>query len=499
VKARGAGAREVLREALRLAGAWAGRISVYELDDTHLVTLTQRWRQGWAHRLPAAFDLFSQCRQQAIGSGEMVAVAQDHASAYVALPLQSQGQVLGLLELIGPDLQRLSSSLPRLCPIISLLEKAISLHRLQKEIAHRQQGAEALRAVAEEILLLPDRQEILQSVAMRARALLGADTAALCLLEPAEGKWKLGAFYGLTSAFPPIRGRQAEASMVEPGHCTTCCPFLRPQSLSTHVSSPLPVQGRQIGALCIGYRKPRLLHPWQQNLLDGLAAQTAVAIEHLSLHQRVRELARWEERDRIGKDLHDGIIQSLYAIGLSLEGCAGGLEEEPEAVRQRMEEVVDHLNEVIADIRSYIFDLQPHALRGRTLAQTLLNLAREYQAGRPLAIHVAVEPRLDGAIAPWPTQHLFHIAQEALSNAVKYSAASSISLRLSRSSHTLVLQVQDNGQGFDPEEVQGGQGLRNMADRAQALGGSLEVRSERDQGTTITLEAPLKAVVRRKV
>jgi len=468
---------------------------VYEAGSGRFVTLAQCWRRGRRRELPAPFASFARWREEALCSGRPA--FYEHFPAYLALPFQANGCPLGLLELVGPDLKRLAV-FPRLSSLVSLLELSLHLHRLQEEIAHRQQEAEALRAVAQEILHLPDLKDILRSVTKRVRSLLGADMAALCLLR--GGEWSLAAFCGPPAALKPLEKRRVDAARVEPQQCASDCLFFWPQQLAVSMAVPLQAQGRVIGALCIGHRRPRPLPPWQQDLLAGLAAQAAIAIEHLGLQQRVQELARWEERERIGHDLHDGVIQSLYAIGLALEGCVEALEG-PEGVRQRLEEVIDHLNEVIADIRSYIFELQPQALRGRSLAQALTALAREYQVGRPLAISVKVEPCLDGAIAPWPAQHLFHIAQEALANAVKHSGASAITLRLTRAPQSLILEVQDNGRGFNPQEVGRGlgEGLRNMADRAQALGGRLELKSEPGKGTIVSLEVPLRSVVRRRV
>jgi signal transduction histidine kinase len=201
-----------------------------------------------------------------------------------------------------------------------------------------------------------------------------------------------------------------------------------------------------------------------------------------------------EERERIAGDLHDGIIQSIYATGLGLEECVRLAEEDPREVRPKLEAAIGSLNTVIRDVRNYVVGLQPEGLQERGLSRSLADLARGLALNALLRADLAVDPAIDGAVTPEQAGHLFHICREALTNVVKHAMASRVALTISRGNGVLRLEVKDDGSGFDPSRrEEAGQGLRSMGERARRLGGSLAVQSAPEQGTRITVEIPLEA------
>ncbi len=231
-----------------------------------------------------------------------------------------------------------------------------------------------------------------------------------------------------------------------------------------------------------------------EEIVRLFAAQAATSIEAARLLRRSQDLAILEERDRIGMDLHDGVIQSLYAVGLNLEDCVEMAHEDPKHVTSRLDKAINDLNQVIKDIRNYIFHLRPAALSSNDLRQALEDLAREVRVNSLIEVDVDFDG-VDPAVLSEPlSENLFHIAQEALANVAKHSGATQAWARIEAVDGHTVLTVRDNGRGFDaarPGGV-GHRGLGIMAERARAIGGVFRVTSGAGQGTCITVAVPLE-------
>ena len=236
--------------------------------------------------------------------------------------------------------------------------------------------------------------------------------------------------------------------------------------------------------------------------METVAGQLATAIENIQLYRQqqdqARRLAVADERDRIGRDLHDGIIQSIYAVGLTLEDIAAHSADEPEEVRPRIDGVVDDLNQVIGDMRSYIMDLRPRELQGRKLDDALESLIK-YLEDRS-GVVVAMDARVD--LAGFSEQYvvnLWHIFQEAFSNIEKYAKASNVSVLIELADGRLILEISDDGVGFDLEKAEMGRGfgLADIKDRAERLGGILTVETSEHvgnaggAGTKLSISLPM--------
>jgi signal transduction histidine kinase len=231
-----------------------------------------------------------------------------------------------------------------------------------------------------------------------------------------------------------------------------------------------------------------------ERLLVMLAANAAIAIENASLYQQVQRLAVLEERERIAMDLHDGIIQSIYAVGLTLEYVGLLLDEEPGEARERLKQAINGLNEAIRDIRNYILDLRPQRFQNKNLLAGLSDLVRAFKANTFISVEIQAADRADADLTGDQSAGLFHITQEALANVAKHARARSVLISLRHEGSSVVLAVQDDGRGFDMPNVQSyaGHGLQNMQERARALGADVQVTSAIDQGTTIEVRLPMK-------
>ena len=258
---------------------------------------------------------------------------------------------------------------------------------------------------------------------------------------------------------------------------------------------PIVARGEILGSLYLSDKKDGSgFTDADQSIIETLAAYAAVAIENARLYQQVRRLAVLEERERIGMDLHDGIIQSIYAVGLTLEHSALLLEDDTEQAKQRLRYAIDALNQTIRDIRNYIMDLRPQRMKVLDLGESLRQLVREFRANTLIEVKLEMEGDFEPVLDEGTSTALFHIAQEALANAAKHAAASELRVSVRRLEHEVRLQVIDNGVGFKQDEVDSllGHGLSNMALRAQAVGGRMTITSQQMQGTTVTALFPFR-------
>ena len=233
-----------------------------------------------------------------------------------------------------------------------------------------------------------------------------------------------------------------------------------------------------------------------QQLIELLAANAAIAIKNARLYEQVGRLAIVEERSRIGMDLHDGVIQAIYAVGLTLESVRLLLADQDsgqiEAVAV-IDKAIDSLNDAISDIRNFILDLRPRRFEG-DLVQGLGRLAREFQANTMIPVKLEVSSQVTSGLPVDVSRALFFTTQEALANVARHAKAKNVSITAQRENHDVLLVVQDDGTGFDVDSKSQttGHGLANMRARSEELGGEFEVRSHPGVGTTIQFRLPVQ-------
>ncbi|HRQ40918.1 MAG TPA: GAF domain-containing sensor histidine kinase [Chloroflexota bacterium] len=228
-----------------------------------------------------------------------------------------------------------------------------------------------------------------------------------------------------------------------------------------------------------------------QEVVEFLAAHAAIAIQNARLYEQVSRLAIIEERTRIGMDLHDGIIQSIYAVGLTLESARLALPGAPDEADMLLRRVIEGLNDTIRDIRNYILDLRPHRFRG-DLQEGLERLVREFQANAMIPVDLQAEAE-DMITTPTAVARaLFLTTQEALANVARHANATHVIIRLTRQNGVIDMMVQDDGRGFNraARNYSVGHGLSNMRARAEDLGGKFSIQSTPGQGTAIHLTLP---------
>jgi signal transduction histidine kinase len=226
-----------------------------------------------------------------------------------------------------------------------------------------------------------------------------------------------------------------------------------------------------------------------EDLVVALAGAAGVAIENARLHARLQDLALAADRDRIARDLHDSVIQRLFATGLSLQGAVRLIRNDPSAAAIRVESAVDDLDATVRQIRTAIFGLETSRDRDDGLRARILGLVRD--AAGPLGFEprILLDGPLDTGLDDTVGSELMSVLREALSNVARHARATRVDIQVLVDADVCV-RVLDDGVGPPVAAPRSGRGLANMAARAEQLGGTLDVRPEPDGGTVLEWRVP---------
>jgi signal transduction histidine kinase len=257
---------------------------------------------------------------------------------------------------------------------------------------------------------------------------------------------------------------------------------------------PIRVRDQVIGAFYLTEKEPQAcFEATDQELIELLAAHAAIAITNAGLFERSRELSILAERNRLALELHDAVSQKLFSLVLTAEAAATQFDLDPAAARTQLDRLRGLAGEALQELRSLILGLRPPELARDGLANTLRKQAEMLQRVHGVPIVLATDGTLDTATQLSETTELdiLRIANEALHNAVRHAGAAHVTVSLTGENGTLVLDVSDDGAGFDPErpELRARHlGLTSMEERARELGGRLQIHSRPGAGTTVRLE-----------
>lgn len=255
-------------------------------------------------------------------------------------------------------------------------------------------------------------------------------------------------------------------------------------------------------------RSPWIAAQAEMSGLTRLAQTSAAQEEELDRERDVRRRAEedaqlrqrllaqsLEGKIRLGHDLHDGIIQSLYAVGLTLESVRTLLVSDSAEADRRLEKCREGLNGTIRDVRAYITGLGPENLRRIGFAQALDALVAELRADRVVNFDLRIDDEATARLSQEQSIDALQITREAISNSLRHGRATAVTVRVQHSDGEVGLLVQDNGSGFDPAtSPAGGHGLGNMRARAQRLGANVRVESRPGQGTRVVVTLPVTSL-----
>jgi signal transduction histidine kinase len=423
--------------------------------------------------------------------------------SFLGVPVTARGRVYGNLYLTekahGEDFD--ADDERALVLLAAQAGVAIENAHLYEEAQDRARRLEAVRAITTAILAGTDSGEILGLVVGHARALVGADLATLALpagtdrlvIEAADGLLSeelRGATFPASGSVTGevLRTGKAVALADASADDRMAQPIVR-AGVGPALFIPLAVRGTTLGSLTVANVKggPPLREAAVQ-LVETFAEQAAVALEYARLQRELQRLAVLEDRERIAKELHDGAIQALFAVGMGLQGSA--LLAGSDDLRARIQNAVEELDRVIRDLRNYIFGLRPGILADRQLDEALHRLVEEFQERTGVLAIAEIDPAAAADLAG-RAGDVVQLAREALSNISRHAQATTCRVSLYQQGDSAVLEIDDDGHGFAPASAPGtGQGLRNLHDRAERLGGRAEVHSTPGQGTSVQVTLP---------
>jgi signal transduction histidine kinase len=423
--------------------------------------------------------------------------------SFLGVPVSARGRVFGNLYLTEKQHAEAFSDDDERALVMLAAQAGVAIENawLYEQVRERAERLEAVREIATAILAGGDGDAVLGLVARRARTLVRADLATLAvpagpgelLVGAADG---LGAEELLGTTFP-VEG-SVSGEVARTGKTVVLAdaaaddrvrqPALRRGGFGPALFAPLAVRGQVLGTLLVANAAGgRPLSEADVQLTETFAEQAAVALEYARLQAEAQRLAVLEDRERIAKELHDGVIQALFAVGLGLQGTAA-LAGDP-SVGRRIGGAVEELDRVIRDLRNYIFGLRPGILADRQLDQALRRLAAELEEKAGVVTVAEVDPQAAAELASRAGE-VVQLAREALSNVGRHAQATTCRLSLYRDGDQVVLEVDDDGRGFDPARPGGGQGLGNLRERASALGGRVEISSQPGAGTRVLVVMP---------
>jgi two-component system, NarL family, sensor histidine kinase DevS len=380
---------------------------------------------------------------------------------------------------------------------------AIENARLYEEARRQQRWLRAVAEVARQLLSGTSPSQVLELVTQQALELSGADLVALAV--PADDRQQLvnthaaGENAGGALGLVLSAGHSLSGKVLATGEAVTVEAFSNDERVSPVAREhmplgpatllPLGAPGNVRGVLTVG-RDPGSLPvpPQAVDMVATFAAQAGIALELAEHRQDAERLAVLQDRDRIGRDLHDLVIQRLYATGMSLQGALP-LIMRPE-VADRVSGAVDALDETIREIRSTIFSLQTSGeTKGKGLRARILEVVEQMTVPLGFAPALRLVGALDEDVPPDAAEHMLSALREALSNTARHAGATRVEVTVERG-NKLELRVRDNGKGIGRSTRRSG--LANLADRARELGGSFQVGPADGSGTDLLWQVPVE-------
>ncbi|MHB8589438.1 MAG: GAF domain-containing sensor histidine kinase [Candidatus Dormibacteraceae bacterium] len=426
-------------------------------------------------------------------------------NSFLGAPVQAMGKVFGNIYLAEKrSAPRFSQEDEDSVTILATQAgAAIANATLYAETRQRERWLDALQDITSGILGGSDAESLLAGIAEHARDLAGADAATILTASSTPGELVVAAAAGARAA--NVWGQSVPTSssisgaVMESGRPLVTedasadrgayQPIIRLGRVGPAIFVPLRVRGRATGTLMVAnLRGGRGFDGDTVRLVETFADQASVAMEYASAQADVRRVGLMEERERIAKELHDGIIQSLFAVGMNLQSTAL-MSGSPETAA-RVEGSVGELDKVIRDLRNYIFGLRPGILADRQLDQALRALGEEVQANSGSRVAVKVDSDLAARLSG-RSHEIVQLTREALSNVARHANAKSSAVTLVRVGTRAVLTIADDGSGFDARRDSRGNGLRNMRERTSSLGGKMRITSKKGVGTSLQITFPV--------
>ncbi|MFQ5803649.1 MAG: ATP-binding protein [Candidatus Methylomirabilales bacterium] len=486
----------------------------HEMNEVHRIKMERMIQESW-NRMWLILGLY--LAFIVIGS---LLILGSNLVFYRTIVLPIRGLVSATLEVASGDFRKRVSVTSRdeigqLSNAFNVMAENLQEHErqlrsLNESLKQKAREAEALYKIGTEILGSLDLDKILRSVVEKAKELLGCEVGALCLLDDEEPQLVPRVTSGPPAAFAGARIRGVERALPVNlmDHCPPaggtqglkkpllCCGVVRPQYLENHLAVPLKTGEKVIGVFCVADRRPRGFSSAEVDLLTGLATQAAIAIENARLYDKVQGLAILEERERIAREMHDGLAQALGTLHFQVSRAQDLLNaNETARVQTAMEKIQKMAEDAYEDVRQAIFGLRTMVSRSLGLVPTLTEYLHDWSLQNGVTADLQIQEERATKVSPGAELQLIRIIQEALANVRKHAAARYARVRFELEGEHVLVTVTDDGKGFDPTQLprsrNKGYGLETMRERAESVGGSLKVQSQLGRGTSVSVRLPL--------
>ncbi|MDX1686785.1 MAG: GAF domain-containing protein [Candidatus Promineifilaceae bacterium] len=389
-------------------------------------------------------------------------------------------------------------------------ELAASYARLEERLAARTRELAALNAIAAVIGHADDLEVILQVALDETLAVMDMEAGGVYLLDESQERLALAAHRGMGHALAEavdglavgegfsgevvVRGEPVLVpDLTQDARLTR--PAARQSGFHALATFPLQASGQVLGALFVLAPETRTFSPEDVELLTSIGRQMGVAVENAHLLRRVQEAAAHEERQRLARELHDAVTQTLFSASLIAEVLPRVWEKDQALARSRLEDLRELNRGALAEMRTLLLELRPAALAESALSDLLRQLTEAVRGRARLQVALEVEGAPPaGGLPPDVQIALYRIAQEALNNVVKHAEAASVTVTIAFGAAGVLLSVSDDGQGFALGHDDGHSdafGLAIMRERAVNVGADLQIESAPAAGTRVTVVAPI--------
>ncbi|MBA3868166.1 MAG: GAF domain-containing sensor histidine kinase [Anaerolineae bacterium] len=440
-----------------------------------------------------------------------------HARAMAVLPLHTKGRWIGVITFYWDkpykfddrDTRIFTGLHQQLAPVVESIRLFEQSEQRATELEIAKREMDILYTALRQLMQATTPNEQLEAVSDYARN-TGAASGALSYFienefdEEVVAEWCSGQVLpaGIGTHFY-TNGENSEQTWLHiPGMPTlladaTDDPRIAPEILEivllnkTRAMALLPLynKGRWIGLLVFRWAIPRDFNERDYRVYAALQQQAAPVVDSIRLFEQARQLAAFEERTRLARELHDSVSQALYGIGLGARTAKSLLKIDPSRLNEPLDYILSLAEAGMTEMRALIFELRPESIEQEGLVIALGKQASSVQARH--AIHVMTEFCEEPALPIETKEGLYRIAREALHNAVKHAQATEVWLSFLHTSDGYALELVDNGNGFDvSKSFPGHLGLKSMRERTEALDGQLEIESTEGKGTRIMVKIP---------
>jgi signal transduction histidine kinase len=506
----------------------ADAVGVYDLKESNLIYTAGRGLSSLPpERVPAGSNsvlcqaMFSD-RVLRFETGQASAddcdfcafLAQEGMQCLLVTPLRTGQRVVGVLFIALRTLIHLSLNDVQLLNVFSeaagnTLHRFQILEQLEQTVANREEELQLLYDLMVIAGETSEMDQLLQKSLERILSAVDCPIGVMHFIDPATQRVKIAAREQYSEDFDTyltISGksdllwervyRDQQIVTVHDLPDRSFPEFPNPQrQYYAYLGFPIRIKAKVVGVLSLLSPSSRLLEPAAVQLVNSAAGELGLAVESTHFRKQAEDAMILRERQRLGRNLHDSVSQSLYALVISADVSEKLLRiKDFPGLRKELKDIGQVALQGLKEMRLLLYEFRPASLENIGLVKALEQRLNTVEGRAGIDAALVIEGSVN--LTPEMEQEIYRITIEGLNNSLKHSAASRVSVTLRKTAELFELEIQDNGLGFDPStgQIAGGMGLDSMRERARILGGELSIASRPEEGTIIRLSAPLTRI-----